>query len=76
MVKSFINIIGVLLIIFGIFTFAYKGFTYTSNEKVAEIGSLKVTADTEKSVYFPPVLGGASIVVGIVLVVVGMRRKP
>lgn len=73
--KSLINLIGILLIIFGIVTLAYQGFTYTKREKVAEVGSVEVTANTEKTVYFPPILGGLSLVAGVVLVIVGRRSK-
>jgi uncharacterized membrane protein len=73
--KPVINIVGILLILFGIVIFAYQGFTYTQQEKIAQIGSLQVTADTEKTIYFPPLLGGLALAVGIVLVVVGRKSK-
>ena len=75
--KSIISLLGIILIIFGIASFAYMGFTYTSREKVAEIGNIQVTADTQKTISIPPVLSGLSLVVGIVLVVVGtMNGRP
>jgi len=73
--KPLINLVGILLIIFGIVTLAYQGFTYTKHEKVAEVGSLEVTANTEKTVYFPPILGGLCLVAGVVLVIIGRRGK-
>lgn len=73
--KSLIGLVGILLIIFGIGVLGYKGFTYKTEEKVAQLGDLQVTAQNEKVVYFPPVVGGVSIVVGIVLVVLMRSRK-
>jgi len=73
--KSITNLLGILLILFGIITLAYQGFTYTKKEKVAEIGSIQITADTEKTVYFPPLVGGACLIAGIVLVIVGRKSK-
>ena len=73
--KSAITMIGVFLIIVGIVAFAYQGFTYTKHEKVAQIGDLQVTANTQKTVYFSPLLGGLSLVAGIVLVVVGRKKS-
>ena len=73
--KSLINIIGILLIIFGILVLGYQGITYTKREKIAQVGDIQVTADTEKTIYFSPLAGGISLVAGIILVVVG-RRKP
>jgi uncharacterized membrane protein len=72
--KSLLSIIGILLIIVGITALAYQGFTYTKLEKVLQIGDLQVTADTQKTVYFPPILGGLSVVAGIVLVVIGRKK--
>ncbi len=72
--KSLLSIVGILLIIVGITSLAYQGFSYTKREKVLQIGDLEVTADTQKTVYFPPVLGGLSLVAGIVLVVVGRKK--
>lgn len=74
--KSITNIAGILLIVLGILSFAYQGVTYTTQEKVAEIGSLKLTEDTKKTISFPPIAGGLSIVAGIVLVALArINRK-
>jgi len=68
--KNLITIVGIILILFGIGTFAYKGFNYNTQEKVLQIGDVQVTAEKEKSVYFPPILGGTSIAVGVILLVI------
>jgi hypothetical protein len=72
--NSITNLIGIVLILAGLFMLGYQGFTYTKHEQVAQIGALQITADKEKSVYFPPALGGAALVAGIVLVVVARRK--
>lgn len=74
MMKSLLTIVGILLVIFGIAVLGYKGFTYTSKEKVAEIGNLSVSVDQEKQVYFQPITGVIALIGGIVLVVVGRRK--
>jgi uncharacterized membrane protein len=70
-----ITIVGILLIILGVVALAYQGITYTSNEKVVDLGPLKVEAKREKTIPLPPVLGGIALVGGIVLVVVGSRGR-
>jgi len=72
--KSMINLLGIILIILGIISFVYMGFTYTSHEKIAEIGNVQVTANTQKTVSIPPILGGLSLVAGVVLVVIGTMK--
>lgn len=65
--KSLVQVFAVVLIIFGIISLGYNGLTYTSRDKVAEVGSVEVTADTQKTVYLSPAVGGISLVVGILL---------
>lgn len=68
-----LNLVGILLIIGGVLALGYQGFTYTKKEQVAQLGDLKVTAETMKTVDIPPVVGGLAIVAGIVLVIVGRK---
>jgi uncharacterized membrane protein len=72
--KTITTLVGIILIVLGVSTFAYQGFTYTKKENIAQIGDLKITADTQKTVYLPPVLGGASLVAGIALVIISRRN--
>ncbi len=67
------GIIGIILIVIGIIALAYGGFSYTKREKVVDAGPLQVSADREKTVPLPPILG-ACLVGGILLVVAGNRK--
>lgn len=67
-------LVGILLIVIGVIALAYGGFSFTTSEKVAEVGPLKIEKDKTRSVPLPPVLGGLALVGGIVLVVVGARK--
>jgi hypothetical protein len=71
--KSLISLIGILLIIFGIAVLGYQGITYTKREKIAQVGDIQVTADTEKTIYFSPLVGGLSLIAGVILLVI--RKK-
>jgi len=68
-------IIGIALIILGIVALAYRGITYAQREKIVDIGPLQATADREKTIPLPPILGGLSLVGGILLVIVGSKSK-
>jgi uncharacterized membrane protein YidH (DUF202 family) len=68
------GIIGIILIAIGIIALAYGGITYTKREKVIDAGPLQVSADKEKTIPLPPVLGGICLVGGIVLVLAGGRK--
>jgi hypothetical protein len=67
-------IIGVILIVLGITAFVYQGITYTTREKVVDIGPIKVTAEKTKTIPLPPILGAIALVGGIVLVAVGGKK--
>ena len=69
------GIIGIILIVIGIVALAYGGFSYTKREKVIDAGPLQVSADRQKTVPLPPLLGGLCLVGGIVLVVVGSKKS-
>ena len=69
------GIIGIILIVIGIVALAYGGFSYTKREKIIDAGPLQVSADKEKTVPLPPILGGLCLVGGIVLVVVGSKKS-
>ena len=67
------TLIGVLLIVLGIGALAYQGFTYTSEEKILDIGPIEATKETTKTIPLPPIVGALSLIGGIVLVVTGAR---
>jgi predicted transporter len=71
--KSVINILGILLLVGGIITLAYQGFTYTKQEQIAKIGEITVTAEQPKTIYIPPILSGLCILSGLILIVVARK---
>ena len=68
------TLIGIILIVIGIVAFAYQGITYTTREKVVDIGPIQMTADKTKTIPLPPIVGAIALVGGIVLVVAGSRK--
>jgi len=69
------TLVGIALIVLGIVAFAYKGITYTSREKVVDIGPIHATADTQKTIPLSPLLGGLAFVGGIALLAVGVKKS-
>lgn len=70
-----IIIMGVALIILGIITFANKGITYTTKEKVLDLGAIEATTTKDKTIPLSPLLGVMSLIGGITLVIVGSKTK-
>jgi hypothetical protein len=69
------SIIGILLIIFGVFVLASEGITYTKTEKVLDIGPIEATAQHKKTIPISPIAGGAAVAAGVVLLVVGSKNR-
>jgi hypothetical protein len=66
---------GIVLIVLGVVALVYQGISYTRRETVLDIGPLHATADRERTLPIPPVLGVAAIAGGVALLVVGTRRR-
>ena len=67
------TIVGIALIILGVVAFAYQGITYTTPEKIIDLGPVQATVETTKTIPLTPLFGGLALVGGIVLLVVGAR---
>jgi hypothetical protein len=68
------TLIGIILIAIGIISFVYQGITYTTREKVVDIGPIQMTADKTKTIPLPPIVGAITLVGGIILLVAGSRK--
>jgi hypothetical protein len=66
-------IIAIILIALGIAAFAYQGITYTTREKVVDLGPIQVTAEKTKTLPLTPIMGAIALVGGIVLLVMGRK---
>jgi len=66
---------GIALIVLGALVLAFQGITYTRQKNVVDLGSIHVTAETEQRIPIPPVIGGLAVGGGIVLLIIGARKK-
>jgi len=63
--------VGMILIVVGLFGLAWGGFTYTTREKVVDIGPIHASRDQTHTVPLPPIVGALALIGGIVLMVTG-----
>jgi uncharacterized membrane protein HdeD (DUF308 family) len=70
-----VTLVGIALIILGVLALAYQGITYTTREKIIDLGPLKASVDKEKSIPLPPIVGALAIAGGVVLIIVGARKS-
>lgn len=69
-----IAVAGFVLIVAGLAALAYQGITYTTRETVIDIGPIHATAERQKTVPLPPVLGIVAVAGGVALVVAGRGK--
>jgi len=69
-----IMLLGVALIVIGVVALAYQGITYTTSEKIIDLGPLKASVDKKKTIPLPPILGAVALAAGVILLVVGNKR--
>jgi uncharacterized membrane protein YidH (DUF202 family) len=69
-----VKLIGVALIVLGVVALVYGGITYTTREKVIDMGPLKAEVKKEKTIPLSPVLGVIALAGGVALLIWGGRR--
>lgn len=69
------RIIGIVLIIIGAVMIIWTGFTYTKKEKIIDAGPIHISADREKTVGWPPYLGGILLIGGIVIIATAKKSR-
>jgi hypothetical protein len=67
-------IIAIALIVLGAIALAHTGITYTTRERVVDIGPVKVDKETKHTVPIEPILGGLAVVGGVVLLLAPHRH--
>lgn len=70
-----LSLAGIILIVLGLAALAYQGFSYTSREKIIDIGPLQASADRERTVPLPPIVGIVAVAGGVALLVAGSRKS-
>jgi hypothetical protein len=61
------KVVGVILIVLGLLGLAWGGFTYTTREKVLDVGPIHATREKTHDVPVPPIAGALALVGGIAL---------
>ena len=68
------KILGMILIGLGLISLAWGGFTYTTKEKVVDIGPIHATREKTHNVPLAPIAGAVALIGGVVLLAAGKRE--
>jgi len=69
-----VKLIGIALIVLGVIALVYEGITYTTREKIINVGPLQAEVSRKKTIPVSPVVGVVAVGAGVVLIVFGGRR--
>lgn len=68
------TIMGLILVSLGVMVMVVQGISYTSKDKVVDIGGFHVITETRKDIDVPLIVGGSALAVGIIFIVAGLRK--
>jgi hypothetical protein len=69
------RIAGFVLIVIGVISLALGGISYTKREKVIDLGPIQATAERQKTIPLPPLLGGLALVGGVALLIASAKKR-
>ena len=67
--------VGIVLIMLGVWVFVYQGINYTHKKTILDVGSVHIATETQERFPLSPILGGLAVAGGVVLLVLGARKK-
>lgn len=70
-----IKIVAMALIVAGALGLLYGGFSYTKQTPEVKLGSLELSVDEKKTINVPVWLGVGAMAAGVLLLVVGSKKK-
>ena len=69
------KVIGIILIGVGIIMLIFRGFSFTQEKKVVDLGPVEINKKEKKSVNWPMYAGGIAVIAGICLVAVDRKKS-
>ncbi|MCZ8062113.1 hypothetical protein [Silanimonas sp.] len=70
-----LRLIAILLVIAGGLALAFGSFSYTQEKTALKAGPLELKVQDKETVTIPPWAGGGAIALGVVLLLVGGRKR-
>ena len=68
------KIFGVILIAAGILMLVFKGFNFTQEKKVVDIGPIEINAKEKKTVAWPTYAGVVLLIAGVAVIVLDKKK--
>jgi hypothetical protein len=69
------KILGIILVVLGILMFVFGNITFTQKEKVLDAGPVEINKKEKHTVAWPNYAGGFMIAAGVIVLLIGGKRK-
>lgn len=69
------KVLGMILIVVGLIGLVWGGFSYTTSERVVDIGPIHATREKTHNVPVAPIAGALALLGGIALLVAGRKEQ-
>jgi hypothetical protein len=69
------KLLAIALIVVGVIGLAYGGITVTRQKKDVDLGPIQVSHETHDTLPLPPIAGGACLVAGVAILLLGGRTR-
>ena len=71
----FMKVVAIIFIVAGILMLIFRGFSFTQEKKLVDVGPLEINKKEEKSVGWPMYAGGLALAAGIIILVVDKKKS-
>jgi hypothetical protein len=68
------RIVAIFLIVAGVLMLIFRGFNFTRDKKVVDLGPVEINKKENHSVNWPAYAGGLAIAAGVLILVSGRKR--
>ncbi|MES1224057.1 MAG: hypothetical protein ABUT20_51660 [Bacteroidota bacterium] len=65
---------GVILIVLGILMLIFRGFSFTKEKKVVDLGPVEINKKENHRIGWPVYAGGIAIAAGVIIIVAGRKK--
>lgn len=69
------KVVGIILIVGGILMLIFRGFSFTQQKKLVDIGPLEINKQEKKSVGWPLYSGGIALAAGVIILVADKKKS-
>ena len=67
--------LGIILVAIGIVMLIYTGFSYVTTENVVDLGPIQINKEKNHFVQWPPIVGVALLIGGVVVIVFDKKNR-